>query len=231
MDRSGLFDLRRFLLREGKPGGRRAAAEALAEFDGPEADALVLETLKDDDPLVRAHLIRQVRSRRIPGRMSLLIQMVDSPHEEVRAALRDALPEFTLEQFRANFDSMAEELLSTAGHLVRKIDVDVRPKLTGQMGGLSPVRRRRAVLAAGAMGLVPDMEESVIGLLSDDDHMVRTAAAKALADCETMPSWDALSAALFDRSVIVQEAAEQSLNRISQSLLEQVEEESEEMVS
>jgi HEAT repeat protein len=215
MDRSELFDLLRFLLLQGKPGGRRAAAEALAEFDGPEADALVIETLKDDDPLVRAHLIRQVRSRRIPGRMSLLIQMVDSPHEEVRAALRDALPEFTLEQFMANFDSIPEELLPTAGHLVRRIDVGVQPKLTDQMGGLSPVRRRRAVLAAGAMGLVQDVEE----------------AAKALAGCETMPSWDALSAALFDRSVIVQEAAEQSLNRISQSLLEQVEEESEEMVS
>jgi len=231
MKRDELFEIVAFLLVEGKPGGRRAAAHALAEFEGPEAEALVKKALADEDPVVRAALIRQLRSRQIPGAMSLLIGMVGNPHEEVRQALREALPEFTYEHFMANFDSLAEALLPTAGHLVRKIDADVRPRLTDDMEGRSPVRRRRAVSAAGAMGLVREMEPLVIKRLSDDDHMVRMVAAKALADCDTMPTWEALRDALFDRSVIVQEAAERSLIQISQSLLPEVEQPEEELVS
>ncbi|MFH1923286.1 MAG: HEAT repeat domain-containing protein [Planctomycetota bacterium] len=229
MDRNELFSVLKFLLTEGKPEGRRAAAQRLAEFEGPEADALVVKALGDEDSGVQAAVIPQIRSRQIPGGMSLLIRMVDSPHKEVREALRKALPEFTYQQFLANFESLPEELVPTSGHLVRRIDVDVAAKLAEDMDALSRVRRRRAVLAAGAMGLVPDLEQSIIERLSDDDHMVRHAAAKALAECETIPSWEALRDALLDRSVIVQEAAEQSLTRICQSLQTEAENAVEEM--
>lgn len=227
MDRGKLFELLRFLLAEGKPGGRRAAAQRLAEFQGAEADALVVEALDDEDPGVRAYLIRQIRSRQIPGAMSLLIGLVGSPQEEVREALREAMPEFTYRQFVTNFETMAEELLPTAGHLVRKIDTDVRPRLIEDMESRSRLVRRRAVLATGAMGLVGELEQSIIERLSDEDHMVRVAAATTLAECETMPTWEALRDALFDRSVAVQEAAEQSLRQISQSLQIPIEEEEE----
>ena len=113
---------------------------------------------------------------------------------------------------------MPAELLPTTGHLVSKIDPDPAPRLAAEMEHLSPVRRRRAVLAAGAMGLIRGLEPSVIELLSDEDHMVRIAAAKTLADCDTMPSWEALRDALLDRSVIVREAAESSLHQICHSL-------------
>ena len=228
MNRDELFEILEFLLLEGRVGGRRGAAQRLAEFEGPRAEELVVKALGDEDPVVRSHLIRQVRSRQIPGAMSLLIGMVGSPHEEVRQALREALPEFTLQHFLASFDKLADELLPTAAHLVGKIDVDVRPRLTEEMEGRSPVRRRRAVLAATAMGLAGEMEQLIIERLSDDDHMVRIVAAEALADCDTMPTWDALRDALLDRSVMVQEAAEQSLMRICQSLLPEEDEAAEE---
>ena len=96
------------------------------------------------------------------------------------------------------------------------------------MDSRSPVRRRRAVLIATAMGMVPTMEEVLIERVSDDDHMVRATAAEALADCKTMPTWEALRDALLDRSVVVQEAAEQSLERISRALLEHLKEQEEE---
>ncbi len=230
MDRGELFQIITFLLSEGKPGGRRAAAEHLVQFQGRDADALAVEALDDQDPGVRANLIRQLRTRPIPNAMSLLTEMVDNPHEEVREALREALPEFTYDQFLANFESLPEDLLPTAGQLVRRIDVDVRPRLSEDMESPSRLRRRRAVSAAAAMGLVRELEPCVIKRLSDEDHMVRVAAADALAECDTMPSWDALRDALLDRSVLVQEAAEKSLTRIVQSLQVQAEEAAEEAV-
>lgn len=227
--RKELLELMAYLLQEAKPEGRRAAAEAFHQFKGPEADVAVIKALNDEDPVVRAHVIRQLRPRNVPQAMSLLIRMVDTPHAEVREALRDALPEFSFRHFIINFDHMGEELVATAGHLVRKIDVEAPDLLRTEMECLSPVRRRRAILAAGAMGMIRELEESVIKLLSDDDHMVRIAAAKALADCDTMPSWDALRDALLDRSVIVQEAAERSLHRIARSLLPEIEDQAQEV--
>jgi len=78
------------------------------------------------------------------------------------------------------------------------------------------------------MGQAREMEQLIINRLSDDDHMVRIVAAEALADCDTMPTWEALRDALLDRSVMVQEAAEQSLMRMCQSLLPEEDEAAEE---
>ncbi len=226
VDRSAALATLGYLLAEGKPEGRRAAAVALAGFHGPEANALVLRGLNDPDPEVRASLIEQLRPRKVPGVLSILIRLVDNPHDVVRAALHKALPEFTFKKFLANFDDMPEDLRATAGYLVRKIDLDAVPQLVAEMECLSPVRRRRAVSAATAMGVVGEMEPAVIKLLGDNDHMVRIAAAKALADCKSMPTWEALRDALLDRSVIVREAAEASLMQIAVKLAEDTAEES-----
>lgn len=216
--RSEVLETLGHLLLHGKPGGRRAAAKAIEPFRQPEATELVRAALNDEDPEVLAALLPQLRPRKVPDALSLMIRMVDCPHQEVRASLGKAMPEFTFRQFMANFDSMPEALLPTTGHLVQKIDLKAKAELLAELDGLSPVRRRRAVQAAGAMGMVRIVEKAVIARLSDDDHMVRIAAAKALAECDTMPSWEALRDAMLDKSVIVQEAAEASLMRITQSL-------------
>jgi len=227
IDRQDVFAMLRYLLLEGKPGGRRAAVEALQKFDQPEADTLILKALHDKDPQVCAQAIRQLRSRKIPGTLSLLTHMVDNPPQAVLEALREALPEFNFSRLMANFDALPNDLQRMAAHVVREIHPHTVDKLTREMESPSHVRRRRALQVAGVMGLVRDAEQSVIPLLSDADHMVRAAAAKALADCKTMPTRKALRDAMLDPSVVVQEAAEESLQQISQSLLREVEDEEE----
>ncbi len=220
IDRAQVLQVLRFLLAEGKPEGRRAAAEALARFPGPEADELALRSLNDRDPEVRAQLILQLRPRGIPGVLSVLIRLVDSPSEVVRDALRKAMPEFTFRRFVTSFENMPQSLRTTAGHLVRKLDQDATGLLLKEMASPSPVRRRKAVTAAYAMGVIAELEPAVVRLLNDDDHMVRIAAAKALADSKSLPSWEALRDAMLDRSVVVREAAESSLLQITTSLSE-----------
>lgn len=218
MDRLHVLEMLGYLLFEGNPGGRRAAAEALAEFDGAEADSVVIKALGDEDPQVRAQLIPQLRRRKIPGVFSLLVGLIDTQDEAVLQALRKAMPEFSLEQFMANYDKMDERLRPTAGQVVKQIDRGVGSKLAEMLQGPSPVRRRRAVAAVAEMGLVDELEPLIAGLLSDDDHMVRIVAARALADSKSVPSWEALRDAMFDRSLLVKEAAERSLESISQWL-------------
>lgn len=220
MDHDSKFQFLAYMLTHGKAPGRRAAAEALANFKGAEADALVVKSLNDEDPYVRAHLIRQLRPREIPNSLLFLIRMVGTTHEAIRESLRESLPEFSFRRFLKNLDKMEEELRPMAGHLVRQVDPGSVVQIKVEMESLSPVRRRRAVNAANAMGIVQEIEDHVIKLLSDDDHTVRVAVAKALADCKSMPSWEALRDSLLDRSFLVQEAAVQSLERISTSLLQ-----------
>ncbi|MDZ7620394.1 MAG: HEAT repeat domain-containing protein [Patescibacteria group bacterium] len=169
---------------------------------------------------MRAEAVLQVRPRQILGAFSMLIRMVDDPSDEVIAALRKAMPEFSFRKFLTSFDDMAPEPRQVAGTLVRKIDGDCLPQLLHEMDRPSPVGRRRAVLAALAMGMVSGLEKRIIELLSDDDHIVRVAAATALADCKSAPSWEALRDALLDRSFVVKEAAEASLQCISDALLD-----------
>ena len=58
------------------------------------------------------------------------------------------------------------------------------------------------------------MADALVERLDDEDHMVRAAAADALADCTAMDVRDALLAALGDRSFAVQNAARNSLRSL-----------------
>jgi len=224
INRDEVLDVIGYLLREGNVGGRRAAAKALAEFEGSQAAQMVVASINDEDPQVRANLLVQLRPRSIPGAFSMLIRMIGGAEREVRASLRKALPEFTTERFLYHFDRVDKEMRQTTGLLVNQLNEDIISTLTAEFEHPSPVRRRKAVMAASAMGVVGDLEKDLIKSLSDDDHMVRVAVAQALADCKSMPTWDALRDALLDKSYAVKQAAEQSLQRISQSLAQQLEE-------
>jgi HEAT repeat protein len=225
MARQRVFEAIEYLLLRGKPAGRREAAKALAQFEHPEAAALMIKALNDEDAEVRAQLLLQLRPRNIPAAVVLLVRMADSPDPAVRQALRAALPEFTLRRLLANFDVLDEDVRITAGTLVRKIDADASEELVKEFGSPLRVRRHRAVLVAEAMGVVHELEKSIVKLLSDNDQMVRLATARVLSDCKSRPTWEALRDAMFDRSFAVREAAEQSLLRILQTLAVKKEEE------
>ena len=220
LDRERVMAVLAYLSRQGRTGGRRAAIRALREFDRPGMNQLIVNALADPAPGVRAEAILQVRQRQVLGALSMLIRMVDHPDEEVRRALKTAMPEFSFRQFLSNFDDMAREQRQVAGALVVKIDDDCLAQILHQLNRPSPVGRRRALLAALAMGMVSKLEERIIELLSDEDHIVRVAAATALADCKSVPSWEALRDAMLDRSYVVQEAAEGSLQQISAALMQ-----------
>ena len=213
--RTEAFRVVEHLLAKGKPAGRRMAAEALAQFHGAEANALALKALEDDDPRVQAVVVSQLRSRGIPGALTRLIELVDSPHEVVHKAAGDSLSEFDYDRFLSAFDLLEDEVRRSTGLLVKKINPHAIPSLREEMKNQSRTKRLRAVAIAFAMEAIADLEASVIALLSDEDHLVRAEAAKALAICDTANVRQALRDALYDRSVIVQETAERSLQELT----------------
>src|SRR5262249_39512487 len=124
---------------------------------------------------------------------------------------RRSLEEFSFDRFLAAFDSLDDHVRRTTGPTVRKVDPAVPKRLLEEFEARSRTRRMRAVAMASAMGLVPQFETQIIQRLTDEDHLVRAEAAKALAQCPTDHARRALMAAHHDRSIVVQEAAAQSL--------------------
>ncbi len=209
--RAQIFALLESVLKVGKPAGRRAAAEALAEFNGAEANALALKALGDPDPQVQAAIILQLRRRGIPGVLARLVELLESPHPAVRQAARKSLAEFTFHRYLGAFDMLDDDVRRSTGALVKKVDPQILPLLRAEMLSKIRTRRHRALLIARAVDLVYALEPLIIDLLKDEDHMVRAEAASVLASCSSEASRDALRDALDDHSPAVQEAVRRSL--------------------
>jgi len=210
------FSVIESLLLGGKPGGRRAAAEALEEFNGVDANALALRALDDSDPQVQANVLGQLRRRGIPGVLPRLVKMVDSPQAVVRQAARKSLSEFSFARFLGAFDMLDDDVRHSTGMLVKKIDPQTIPLLKAEMESPSRTRRLRALAILRTIDAVGQLESTVIQLLGDPDHMVRVEAAITLGQSGSQTSREALHQARADRSRVVQEAVQNSLNKQDQ---------------
>ncbi|MHC4399692.1 MAG: HEAT repeat domain-containing protein [Planctomycetota bacterium] len=211
--RDQAFATVKHLLLHGKPGGRRAAAEALGEFDGAEAKTLTSQALEDENPYVQAAVVGQLRRRGVLGALPRLVEMVDSPHAVVSQAARKSLTEFSFERFLAAFDMLDEDVRRSTGSLVKKIDPITIPRLRSEMTSRVRTRRIRALAIARTIEVVKQLEEHIVELIGDDDHMVRAEAAMALGQGDSQDGVKALHEALDDSSPVVQEAAERSLRQ------------------
>jgi hypothetical protein len=199
------------VLLEGQPAGRRSAAEALSEFHGTEANALTIRAMQDHDPSVQAVIIPQLRHRGILGALPYIVSRLDSPHPIVRRAARKSLREFSFTRFLQAWDLLPPEVRKNTGMLVKRVDPRTTLLLRAEL--LSPfrLRRLRALEVAMELELVSRLESSIIGLLQDEDSLVRAEAASALSQSDSVASYQALLAASDDVSATVRNAVARSL--------------------
>ena len=212
--RQSAFEVIAYILEHGRPAGRQAAAEVLGEFNGARANELVLACLDDDDSQVQANAIPQLRRRGIPGTLSRLVELLDSPHAVVRRAAQESLTEFSFQRFLGAFDMLDEEVRHGTGMLVKKVDPQVIPLLADEMKSPMRTRRLRALVVARTVEVTEELEANIIAMLDDDDHLVRVEAAASLAHASTQEAQTALRRATGDSSPAVQEAAHLALESI-----------------
>ena len=203
------------LLSGGQLQGKRAASAALADFGGAEANAVVQLALDDPDPVVRANLAIQLRTRGIPGHMNRLVNMLDSQHAVERQAARKALEEFTFASYAANFDYLDEESRERTGQLVRRVDESSKRLLQEELCASSRTKKRRGLEMALHMGLVEQLQETIATLSRDEDQYIRLEAVRLLGICPTAVSGQVLREALDDNRPLVQEAAERGLQDLN----------------
>jgi hypothetical protein len=197
----------------GNAGGRRAAAEALSTFNGVESNQLINKCLQDPDPLVKAAALNLLRPRGISGALATLIKHLDDTHPAVRKAAQQNLPEYTFARFVSSFESLEEGIRTTTGKLVLRADPQAIPSLLQEIRSNSGKRRLRALAIARSMQVCETVEEALLLALEDPDHLVRVEAAISLGECKSRKATEALEQALHDSSLMVQEAAQTSLER------------------
>lgn len=216
MKRQQAFEVIQFLLKNGNLGGRRAASQALTEFKGVEANQLALHALADPDPEVQVNILVQLRERGIPGAMTRLLELVESPHEQVRQAVQKCLSEFSFQRFLAAFDMLTPQVRESTGALVRKVDDATIPQLIQELS--TPAGRTRVLRAlqiADCLHAECEVQAQLIELLADEDHFIRLEAAQLLARCDSSPARQALRTALLDRNTSVKDAAEKALRAMA----------------
>jgi HEAT repeat protein len=214
IDRVAQYELVAMILKRGLGEGRRMAAQALATFHRPEANELVMSALNDPDSAVQAAALRQLRQRRIPSALEILVSRLDSPVVEIRDAARSSLAEFNFVRYKAMFDLLDENALRTTGALVRRIDHSVPGKLIEEMTSPSISARQRGIEMAVAMGAVDDVRTTMIALAQHENASVRREAVAALAYAHGEDVVETLEAATTDSIRSVADAARASLEII-----------------
>lgn len=206
-----------WLLRNGSPEGRLAAADALGRVDQSAVQQIVLEGLSCDDPGVQAWATGQLRSFGGPEAFTLLIERLDSPLEQVRRAAREELSGFDLNVMLDLYEQLAPETCRRAGELLWKIDPDLLALVRAELAG--PLRRRkiRVAQAVWKMGLHEHVVDALGGML-EEDALVRRVAAEILATIASSEADRYLQRAADDPSPRVREVALRALEESSPSV-------------
>jgi HEAT repeat protein len=199
------------IAQHGRASGRRAAAQALASFSGPKADALCWELMDDLDPYVRAAAAQQLRPRGIPGAIQRLLTLLDSPHAVEREAAQSSLAEFRFDHFLSCFDQLPPAARRQAAALVRRVDPQSLGHLRAELDAPSLGRRKRALEMVMAFDAAAVLEDALREVLRDPDPYLRVETIRVLAQLDTPTARRALRDALLDSHPLVQKAAESAL--------------------
>lgn len=211
-----------FFVAHGKPAGRRAAVQALTEYTGADVNAMVTRALRDDDPHVKATALGQLRRRGIPGALTTLIEALDSDQRPVAEAARNNLEEFSFRRFLPAFELLEEDVRRTTGGLVKKVDLTTAAQLREEMESPQGKRRMRAMKIVIALDMIAEMQADIIARASDEDHLVRVEAVRALSLAHSLDALAVLQDLQSDTSFAVREAAVAALEQFTVAPTEKV---------
>ncbi|MEZ6045129.1 MAG: HEAT repeat domain-containing protein [Planctomycetaceae bacterium] len=133
---------------------------------------------------------------------------------EVREAAREELKSFDLDLMIKIFDETPLRVVRQAGVLLHKLDTNLYTKLAERLQDPLRSKRIRAAQAAFALGLHRNVSQSLIGMLSDSDPMVRRTVVEILGDVPKRNVYDILYQMRNDQSPRVREGVIKSLQKL-----------------
>jgi hypothetical protein len=206
------------IFEHGKGAGRVAALSALAQCSGANIDRLIWEAAGDSDPAVQVEAMTQLNSRKIAGAMTRIMQFVESPHEEVRKAVKKLLPSFRFDRFIQTFDQLDDDSRRRMFGIVRMLDKRTPDELTKMLHSDETILKAKALLCIDyCLDIVPLVEDALCDILIHEEMpTLRSKAAELLVAGQQETSRSMLVQALHrDVNPVVRDAARKSLEERS----------------
>ena len=202
------------IFENGKGAGRVAALSALAPFSNANIDRLVWESAGDSDPAVQIEAMNQLHARNISGAVTRIMQFAGSPHESVRDAIQQLLPNFRFSRFIQTFDQLDEENRNRMFNVVRNLDKRTPDELSAMLHSEEPLVKAKALRCIDyCLDIVPLLEDALCNVLAYAElPTLRSKAAEQLVAGRNDASRGVLIQALHrDVSPEVRDAAKKSL--------------------
>lgn len=208
------IELIAWLLDVGKPRGRRAAACALAQIQGNDANQLILACLEDADPEVRVAVIPLLRQRGIPNVMGHLIALLDHPEPMVQQAVRGSLSDLSFARYISTYDQMQDPTRRALGVMMLRIDPNARQTLRDELATRHRQHRMRAARIVRLLELHQEFLSDLMALLADADRLVRREAIEVFAGLDEPGIVEELARPALDPAHQMHQGAREALDHL-----------------
>lgn len=182
-----------WVLKHGDLTGRELAGKILSNRSDEAVRGIVLEGLHSEEAQVQAWATSQLRQRGIPQAFEMLVERLDSPLPEVRAAARAELGDFSVKRFLDLVDELDQTTCISAAQLMLKIDPQAIPKLTQELVHPMRSKRLRAADAVMKARLSPELIQPLSTFLEDPDPALRRKGIQVLSQVTNWEVWNILS--------------------------------------
>lgn len=211
LDLASKKQAQKWMLQHGIAAAKEAAIGILRNLDTTEVTEMVLQSLDSEDPVQQAWATCQLRAQHVPDAINLLVDKIDSPLEEVRAAAREQLSSFDVDYALEHFEEFSPQVCPSVGKLLQKLNP--RCLLDFSRAMAHPLRKRRiqAARCAHVLKLHDQLIPALASLLEDSDDLVRRTSAEILASMEEPTAKQALVTLITDENARIREIAVKAL--------------------
>lgn len=203
----------KWMIQHGCAAAKEDAINIIRDLDSNEVTEMVLENLDSEDPVKQAWATCQLRSQQVPDAINLLVNKIDSPIEEVRAAACEELSSFNVDYVLEHFEEFHERVYPSVGKLLQKLNPRCITEFSRAMA--HPLRKRRlqAARCAFALQMHHQLIPAFASLLEDSDDLVRRTSAEILASMSEPEATKALVALVTDENTRIRDIAVNALNQ------------------
>jgi HEAT repeat protein len=159
---------------------RLQAVRGLMVIDEVEAEDALSAMCFDSEPAISRMALRHLMYRKWHGLPGLMVRLVASPHQDVRAVAEKELAPLGFASLWTHWEKLEEPVRKTAGRALMKIDRNFHRQLAAKLASADSDDRFKAVMMVRQLGQETYFEAQLLKLTQDMHHAVASAAVKAL---------------------------------------------------
>ncbi len=168
------------LIADEDPITRITSLRTLMTLDSANADDLIATLTYDSEPLIARSALRHLMLRKWVGLDKLMVRLISSAHQDVRALAERHLAPVGFNRLWSFWEHLDPPTRLAAGRGLIKIDPHFHKQLSDRLHSEHNATRFRAVMMVRALHQETFFENELLGLISDSDRKVASAAATAL---------------------------------------------------